>query len=152
MNSSKLHPILLILLALIVASSCDKDEEQDVEIFDYPDSGFYGPNILNANDTVFLADTGPDYGDGNYNSMKAVVPNKTSELRVTIEGKRVVVYQNQGWFTNADPYRYDNYTFKAEGQITSDLKIHFCGGGSATIKIYENETEIPTRIKTIILE
>lgn len=152
MNRSKLHLTLFLIFTSMIPYSCNKEEEYDVDIYDYPDKGFYGSNILNDKDTVFLADTDAEFGIYRYHSMKAILPNKTSKLRVTIEGKRVRIYQNQGWFTNADPNRYDNYTFQAEGQITADLKIHLCCRGPATIKIYENNSESPTRIKNITLE
>ena len=117
----------------------------------YPDSGFYGKNILNLSDTIFLCDVGPEIGDGNYCSMKVKLHDIQSKVRVEITGKRVAVYNIQGWSTNADsyPYIYDNYVFETEGVLSSDLRIHFSDKGNATIKIYEDSNASPTRVKII---
>jgi hypothetical protein len=119
----------------------------------YPDSGFYGKNILNLSDTIFLCDKGPDLGDGDYCSMKVKLRDIHSKVRVEITGKKVAVYDIQGWITNANsyPYIYDDYVFEAEGVLSSDLKIHFNDRGNATIKIYEDNNTSPTRVKIITL-
>jgi hypothetical protein len=119
----------------------------------YPDSGFYGKNILNLSDTIYLCDIGPNLGDDDYCSMKVKLHNINSKVRVEITGKRVAVYEIQGWSTNAHsvPYIYDNYVFETEGVLSADLKIHFAGTGNATIKIYEDSNISPTRVKTITL-
>lgn len=141
-----------IILILGSAYNCKKDDNNVIEKISYPDNGFYGNNILN-NDTIYKCDVGPNFGEGNYNSMKAVLPVSTSKLKVEIEGIRLAIYSNQGWQTNAKeiPYRYDNYVFEAERAISPDLKLFFCGAGNAIIKIYENNDTIPTREKRISL-
>ena len=119
----------------------------------YPDSGFYGMNILNLSDTIFQGDIEPDFGDDYHCSMKVKLHNLNSKVRVELTGMQVVVYDIQGWITNANsfPYIHDNYVFEAEGVLSADLRIHFKGTGNATIKIYEDNNTSPTRIKTITL-
>lgn len=144
--------IVLSLFALTFFTNCDKDEICDTCSFIYPDSGFHGLNILNLNDTVFMADLGDGLGDGKYCSMKASLPEPTSKLKVTIEGKRVGIYNNQGWSTNWTTHVYDNYIFQTEGQIFADLRIHFDNPGEVTIKIYENNFDSYARVKVIQLK
>lgn len=118
----------------------------------YPDSGFYGMNILSLTDTIYKCDVGLDIGDGKYNSMKVKLHNINSKVRVEISGKRVAVYNVQGWTTNADPYVSDNnYIFETEGVLSADLKIHLGDPGKATIKIFEDNNTSPTRVKVITL-
>ena len=150
----KPHIVYLVisLTALVFLTTCSKEEICDTCLFTYADSGFYGLNILNLHDTVYVADRGPDIGDGKYCSMKASLPDPTSKLMVTIEDKRVAVYNNQGWLTNWDPWTYDNYVFQAEGQTTADLKIHFNDPGQVIIKIYENNFDSYSRMKVIRLK
>ena len=152
MNKTAIICIIFLLLAIIFLTKCNKEEICDKCLFSYPDSGFYGLNILNIQDTIFKSDKGPTYCDGMYNSMKAYLPTHQSKLRVTIEGKRVCVRNNQGWSTNYSIYKYDNYIFQAEGQIIADLQIYFCDEGKATIKIYENNFDTYSRIKVIQLQ
>jgi hypothetical protein len=82
--------------------------------------------------------------------MKAILPSNT-KLRVEIQGTQIAIYQIQGWFTNADIYQYQpdyyNYEFAAEGPISADLRIYFCGDADALINIYEDNDSLPTRIK-----
>jgi len=143
---------ILIVLIMGLAYNCKKENEIIIEKISYPDNGFYGKNIL-SNDTIYKCDIGPTFGDGNHNSMKAILPNSNSKLKVEIKGIRLALYCIQGWQTNAEeyPFRYDNYLFEAERAISPDLKVFFCGAGNATIKIYENNDTIPTRIKRISL-
>ncbi len=84
--------------------------------------------------------------------MKVTFPELTSKVKVTIERKRIAVYNNQGWTTNFSIYTYNDYVFQAEGQTTADLKIHFCDPGQVTIKIYENNLELYPRVKVITLK
>ena len=143
---------ILIVLTMGLVNNCKEDNDIVIEKISYPDNGFYGKNIL-GNDTIYKCDIGPTFGDGNYNSMKAILPNSNSKLKVEIKGKRLALYSIQGWQTNSEAYppRYDNYLFEAERAISPDLKVFFCGSGNATIKIYENNDTIPTRIKRISL-
>ncbi len=123
--------------------------------FTYPDSGYYGPNILNLTDTIYEADysdNGIGRPDEPHSCMKVILPSPASKIKVTIEGKRIAVYYSQGWVSNWDPSVNDNYVFHAEGQITADLKIHFSDPGTATIKIYENNLELYPRVKVITLK
>lgn len=140
---------LLILISLL-SSSCSKDDSGSDSKILYPDSGFYGKNILNTTDSIYQYDAGPEYADGYFSSMKAILPSIGSSLTVEITGTRVMVFQNQSWFTNTDYSHTENTSFRAEGLITADLKIYLFDGGEATIKLYENDSEIPTRIKRII--
>ena len=152
MIKKRIINLFTLLILILLFTTCDKEDICETCTFVYPDSGSHGLNILNIPDTVYISDRGPQYGDGAYCSMKATLPTINSKLRVTIEGKRVVVYNNQGWSTNAIFDRYDNYVFQAEGQIIPDLRIHFCDSGEATIKIYEDDLESYSRIKVITLK
>ena len=118
----------------------------------YPEMGFHGKNILNLTDTIYPCDIGETIGDDEYNSMKVKLKSLSSKVRVEITGKRVAVYEVQGWSTNVTPYVYDDYVFETDGSLSADLKIHFSGPGGATIKIYEDNNTTPTRIKRITLE
>jgi len=140
-----------ILVFFILFSSCTKDDDSSSGLIEYPDTGFYGKNILNHNDTVFLCDIGPIYGDGEFNSMKAILLSSNSKLRIEIKGIRLAVYNNQGWNTNFSLHLYDDYIFEAENYVSADLQIHFCDEGIATIYIFENNDTIPTRTKSIKL-
>ena len=119
----------------------------------YPDSGFYGMNILNLSDSIYKADIGPDLGDDFHCSMKVKLHSINSKVRVEITGKQIAVYEIQGWSTNANSYPYiqDNYAFEAEGVLSADLRIHFNGTGNANIKIYEESNATPSRVKVITL-
>lgn len=142
---------LMAVVSLLFFVRCSNDDVNLEPVVEYPDSGFNGANILNLHDTIYLCDLGPTYGDGEFNSMKAILPNSSSKVRVEISGIRVAVYNNQGWQTNATPYMYNNYIFETENSISADLKIYFCGEGNALVKIYENNDSIPVRIKNLVL-
>jgi len=144
-----LIPLFLVMITFLFYN-CEGDESVERVEITYPDSGYYGINILNMIDSIYHFDPGPGYGDDYPNSMKAILPSD-SKLRVEIKGAQIAVYQIQGWFTNADIFQYQpdnyNYDFAAEGPISADLRIFFCGNAHAIINIYENGDSIPTRIK-----
>jgi hypothetical protein len=142
---------LTFLLAIFLVTSCQKESAtDDLELISYPDSGYFGKNILNTTDSIYKCDQ-PPFGDGNFNSMKAFLPSINSKLKIEILGIGTAIYNNQSWFTNADIYHTYNNVFEAQGIIYADLKVFFMGPGEATINIYENDDKKPTRIKHIKL-
>ncbi len=155
----KTYPFMItLIISLSIFTNCRKDEEKPIISEDiptnrveYPDSGFYGQNILNLTDTIYKCDIGPEYGDGKFNSMKAILSGSTSSVRVEIKGIRIAVYNTQGWNTNFTNFKYDDYVFEAENFVSADLKIFFCDEGTATVSIYENDEISPVRTKTLTL-
>jgi hypothetical protein len=110
----------------------------------YPTDGKWGKNLLNSSDTVFEA--------GNYFSMAADLPVGTT-LTVKHNGNLwgalafSMGQENTGW----DDYGTDETmvwrTFKTYRTGEVDFKMKF--NNRVTIYIYENDSENPTRIKTI---
>jgi len=149
----KAKPIIYLLTLIIITllvTDCSKDESFYIE---YPDSGFFGKNILNINDTIFKYDD-LNYGDGYYYSMKAILPSMDNKIKIEITGTRIAAYNSQGWLYEPFNEEFDNYIFYSEGCISSDARIHFCSESEkrVTINIYENDDVIPTRIKSIVIK
>ncbi|MGC9341445.1 MAG: hypothetical protein ACP5E3_01990 [Bacteroidales bacterium] len=146
--------LILIITSFLLFPGCNKEENTQINnTIEYPDTGFYGINILNQADTVFTFDIGPGYGDGSYHSMKCVLPSVESSLKLVITGCRLSVYNSSGWVYEPFNYSTEN-TFYTEGMISSDLRIHFCSESEkeAILSFYENGSNTPTRIKTVRLE
>ena len=145
---------LALILSLILLTNCSKDETPDIFKIEYPDSGFYGINILNYQDTIFNYDDGGSYGDGFYYSMKSILYSMDNKLKIEIKGTRVTCYSGSGWLYEPYNRTYDNYVFYAEGSISSDLRIHLDSENpkDVLINFYENDDVLPTRIKKIRLE
>jgi len=143
---------LLVILAITVSFfiSCS-DEDIPTSVVDdeitFPDTGFYGTNILNEDSTVF--------NENNTYSFMADIPLNTY-LNVVMENHsdssgNWIMSASNGWNYSTDvenkKVKYISY-----GQIIADFRFGFSlsnGFGAATIKFYKNDETTPFRTKDI---
>ena len=139
----------LIILIIVLISSCDKEENSSIE---YPITGLYGDNILQKEKIEFT---------NRENSFQSKIPGGKN-VKIIITGKTV---SNDGlipsgiWYydpTTSSNWSVTNFdettntqTFSStNGGQTSDVKMMF-DNGTFEIDYYENNSLTPTMSKTI---
>jgi hypothetical protein len=134
-------PLCSISLILFV-SSCDDEDELEIQ---YPETGFYGDNILMKGKT--------DYSTGQH-SFQARLP-EGKKLKIVITGNVAFPYAIWGsraihnWaLSNFDITSYTQIFQSIDGGQTCELDINF-PAGSYQIDYYENDATSPTYSKTI---
>lgn len=141
-------PGIFALLCILALSSCEEEEKLQIT---YPDTGFYGVNLLNTSDSTVTYMRGIPAESNFFYSLKASVPdfNYTVELHIT--GSKVGITSGQGWWVSSgNAYsETDTLILYAEGPVTADIGISFYDEGYASIAIFENNNEQASRIKTI---
>ena len=150
MKTVSLAKILLVVCLL----SCDHDENQPIS---YPETGFYGDNILLQEKTEFTKEQ---------NSFQCKVP-KGKSIAIKITGKTAVFttggdvpsipsgiwYYDPGTVNNWAITNFDFSTFtqtftSIDGGLTCDAKMRF-DKGTFQIDYFENGSSAPTFTKTI---
>jgi hypothetical protein len=142
---------LCAISMMLFVSSCDDDDELEIQ---YPETGFYGDNILMKGKTEYTDER---------NSLQAKVP-EGKQLKVVITGLSVTStanYMSGIWYYEAgssnnlaisifDSSDYAQVFQSIDGGLTCDLAIRF-EKGTFRIDYYENNAVSPTDSKTIIV-
>lgn len=136
-----LKTITGILLILLINVTCDKETEDDIS---YQNEGKWGKNIINVIDTMFIVN--------NYYSMSAFIP---SGAKVTVKHSGnysgalgyPLGQDNTGWDDIGTDESMIWRTYKTNRSGNVDLKVFLTD--TVTIYIFENDDEMPTRIKKI---
>ena len=137
-------PLCAISMILFV-SSCDDDDELEIQ---YPETGFYGDNILMKGKTEYTSE---------HHSFQAQLP-EGKKLKIVITGN--AAFPNAYWASRAIHnwaiFRFDiaaiTQTFQSiDGGQTCVLEIQFADG-SYQIDYYENDATSPTYSKTIVVK
>lgn len=152
MNAFKLMGVgILFALSLL---SCDHEEN---EPFIYPETGFYGDNILFTEKTAYSK---------RENSLQCKVPSGKS-IKIIITGKTVVItngglvpsipsgvwYYDPGTNNNWAVANWDNTSYtqtfsSIDSGLTCTAKMMF-DKGTFQIDYFENGSSTPTLTKTI---
>ncbi len=122
-------------------------------VFEYPEEGFHGPNLLadvGARDTLFVSNS-----SGGSFSLTAIVPENNS-LTLRMTGNRTqgnIAYTlgtDQGWELTSPDTRNDPTVFEVTGDGTpTQYRIIFFGAGQLTFELFENEATTPTHTRVI---
>ncbi|MBN1951061.1 MAG: hypothetical protein JW801_07645 [Bacteroidales bacterium] len=134
-------PFSIMLIFSLLAMECGKDP-----LIVYPETGLNGDNILRESD-VEISAMDEAYDDHEY-SLRAELPEDTT-LKVIISAPDdgVFFFDEVNWDrTNTES---GDKQFTAVGPLNYDALVRFTGTGSAEIRIYENGSEEPTRMKTL---
>jgi len=143
--------LALWVLAFVSLASCDNDENESIE---YPETGFYGDNILFQSKTDFSK---------RENSLQCKLPRGIN-VKIKITGKSVTAgvpmplgiwyydptTTNNWTVTNMDMTNYSQTFASIDGGLTCDAKMMF-DSGTFLIEYFEGETATPTAAKTIIV-
>jgi hypothetical protein len=145
-----LFPVML--LAMLAIISCSKESNDSGasssnKTITYPDSAFYGKNILTFPDTVFLVNM-KNYGMAatlqSSSSLTIILTNLSTVDSVTGDKPVWNIGDNIGW--SAGPYTASgSQTFTAFNVGNIDLQIMFLSlgsHGSCRVDFYENSTAI----------
>ena len=133
-----------MLGVMLLVSSCDEDVvEASIE---YPDTGFYGVNILAKEKTSYTTEN---------SSFQAKIP-EGQKLKVVVTSLTPTFptgVWGVGSFNNWAVSTFDINTYtqifqSIDGGLTSTLLIYFYTG-SFKIDYYENDASSPTATKTI---
>jgi len=143
--------LLFASSTVLLVSSCDDEDEPEIQ---YPETGFYGDNILMKGKTEYTAER---------NSLQAKLP-EGKQLKVIITGLSVTstaTYMSGIWGYEAgssnnlaisifDPSDYTQVIQSIDGGLTCDLAIRF-EKGTFRIDYYENDAASPTYSKEIVV-
>ena len=122
----------------------DSTDYEFTNYITYPTDGKWGKNILNISDSIFTA--------GNYYSMAAVLPSGTT-LTVKHNGNFTgalgfpIGQDNTGWDDLGPDETMVWRSFRTNRTGEVDIKMFFTD--NVTLYIYENNPDLPTRIKTL---
>ena len=139
-------PLCAIGMMLFV-SSCDDEDEPEIQ---YPETGFYGDNILMKGKTEYTAEG---------NSLQAKPPGG-KKLKIVITGLSAtdqtgLWYYHVGTSNNWAISKFDFSTYtqvfqSIDGGQTCDLSMLF-DVGNFRIDYYENDAVSPTYSKDIVV-
>lgn len=139
--------LLLALCAIsmmLFVSSCDDDDELEIQ---YPETGFYGDNILMKGRTEYTTQT---------SSFQAKLP-AGKKLKVVLTGNPTLpdAIWGSGSDNNWAKSRFDVTAYtqifqSIDGGQTCELRIEFTVG-SYKVDYYENDAVSPTYSKTIVV-
>jgi hypothetical protein len=160
---------LLILMVLFSIFSCKKDPEKNdsLQKIEYPESGFYGPNLLSTKITDYNNSEGNDLST----SLAAKIPDNSS-LRIEVYTTPInnlagydttkpqdIPYSfygmplgqaDLGWaFTDFDNVHKKQVFITTKESCTVDLHVVLASKGGAILSIYENGSLMPARVKTL---
>ena len=134
-------PLYAISIMLFVFS-CDDEDEPEIQ---YPETGFYGDNILMKGRTEYPSVR---------SSFQAKLP-EGKKLKVVLTGNPTLPYAIWGsssgnnWaILNFDVPTHTQVFQSIDGGHTCELSIHFTVG-TYQIDYYENDATSPTYSKTI---
>ncbi len=135
-------PLCAIGMMLFV-SSCDDEDEPEIQ---YPETGFYGDNILMKGKTEYTAEG---------NSLQAKLP-EGKKLKIVITGIQSFPYRfgeavSNNWAISKFDFSTYTQVFQSiDGGQTCELDIQF-DVGTFQIDYYENDAVSPTYSKTIVV-
>ena len=136
-------PLCAIGIMLFV-SSCDDEDEPEIQ---YPETGFYGDNILMKGRTEYTTQRG---------SFQAKLP-EGKKLKVVLTGNPTLPYaiwgssSSNNWArSNFDVASHTQVFQSIDGGHTCELSIQFTMG-TYQIDYYENDATSPTYSKTIVV-
>lgn len=155
--------IILLVLATVLLNSCQNDDDYHYEYPDdeinFPEDGIFGQNILNESTTEFKSWN--DSAEAPWYSMQAFIPYNNS-LKIVIENttensdRRTWTFAlTSDWILHDESTDFNSSTevFIAYGPDVALTKFAFGrwgdSVGSATIKFYKNDENIPFRTKKI---
>lgn len=132
----------------------DNTEFTPLSVFEYPEEGQHGSNLLagaTTRDTLFVSGSlGVSY------SMSAIVPENNS-LTLRMMGNRTqgnIAYTlgtNQGWVRTSPNTVSDPTIFEVMGDgDPTQYRVIFFGAGQLTFDLFENEATTPTKTRVII--
>ena len=133
-----------MLGVMLLVSSCDEDAVK--ASIEYPDTGFYGVNILAKERTSYTTEN---------SSFQAKIP-EGQKLKVIITALNPTL-PTDVWYLSSlnnwavstlDVNTYTQVFQSIDGGLTSTLLIYFYTG-SFKIDYYENDDSSPTATKTI---
>jgi len=140
---------LCAIAIMFLTSSCDDDEDRP-EI-QYPETGFYGNNILMKGKTEY---------DNVENSLQAKLP-EGKKLKIVITGLSVtsqtgfwywLVGTSNNWAITKFDFSSNTQIFQSiDGGLTCDLGMRF-DEGTFRIDYYENDATSLTYSKTIVVD
>ena len=138
------YMLTCMLCVMLPVSSCDEDEVK--ASIEYPDTGFYGVNILTKERTSYTTEN---------SSFQAKIP-VGQKLKVVITSL-TPTFPTGTWYigspNNWAPSAFDINTYtqifqSIDGGLTSTLLMYFYVG-RFRIDYYENDSTSPTATKTI---
>lgn len=139
---------LSAFIVVILISSCR--DNGVTPIIEYPETGFYGENVLNKPKLNFT-----QFGS----SMQCKIP-KGQKLKIRIIGikeKKSFRFSKTWYYGSTNNWAvsafdttnmYQTFTSIDSG-LTSDARVDFANDGTFTIEYYENDSSVPTFTKTI---
>ena len=132
---------------MLFVSSCDDEDELEIQ---YPETGFYGDNILMKGKTEYTTEG---------NSLQAKLP-EGKKLKIVITGlsstdQTGLWYYLVGTSNNWAISKFDFSTYtqvfqSIDGGLTCDLSMKF-DKGTFRIDYYENDMSFPTYSKDIVV-
>ena len=145
--SSCLFFLIFASSTVLFVSSCDDEDEPEIQ---YPETGFYGDNILMKEKTEYTAQG---------NSLQAKPPGG-KRLKIVITGLSAtdqtgIWYYHVGTSNNWAITKFDISTYtqvfqSIDGGQTCDLSMLF-DVGNFRIDYYENDAVSPTYSKDIVV-
>jgi len=127
---------------ILFVSSCDDDDELEIQ---YPETGFYGDNILMKGKTEYT--TQPS-------SLQAKLP-EGRKLKVVLTGNPILPYaiwgshSSNNWAISSFDIMSHSQVFQSiDGGHTCELQVQFTEG-TYQVDYYENDATSPTYSKTI---
>ncbi len=141
--------ITCMLSVTLLVSSCEYFDEEDVaEVgsFDYPVTGFYGPNFLSKGTVAYTTE---------YGSLQAKIPHH-KKLTIVITALTPGSHTGFWWYSVPNNWAVSDFDWNThtqhfnsiDGGLTSTLKMYF-DVGRFQIDYYENGSAMPTSTKTI---
>lgn len=124
------------------------------DLIQYPDSGKSGYNLLMYGKTDFIEQVNNKPYDGTFNlNITAIVP-KLAQVKILIKFNNDNTWEidptNSGWIVEFNWKEPNVFIFtKDNTRELLDLKINLINTGTATIEIFENGLDVPTRVKNI---
>ena len=148
MNAIPRNCLFLALCAtgmMLFVSSCDDEDNLEIQ---YPETGFYGDNILTKGKTEYTTQTC---------SFQAKLP-EGKKLKVVLTGNPILPYAIWGTSSHNN-WAISNFDVASHTQVfqsiddghTCELSINFTAG-TYQVDYYENDAKLPTYSKNIVVK
>lgn len=138
-----------LILGLLIFTGCREKVYNSVI---YPDTGVYGENILRDSAVVILGGNIPPTNAQTYSLTAVLEEDATLKIVIKANPENIDYYYygySTGWTILPYDERTSTGTYLAFGPVTCNAELRFAASGTATIEIYENDAETPTRTKEI---
>ncbi|MCK4662799.1 MAG: hypothetical protein KAT68_08040 [Bacteroidales bacterium] len=146
--------VLSIVFLLILEISCNKDISETNNEITYPDSVYFGKNILSLPDSATLISE-KNYGFaanlGNDAELKVIINNLSYDDSINFSNKYSIWWintsKNVGWTYFDYDTTNNSQKFVATTTGNIDLEIMFDSQGQCSIDCYENSADSITITK-----